>query len=107
MWKDDFDNRLSRSSSSRSEGSSGSAPTHISYSSGSYGSAQPQPSYSSGPYEYAQPQPSYSLGPCRFEPTECSKCKVKDLTINMLETRIKMLDATLEMIRNPEDHACS
>ncbi|GJX99325.1 hypothetical protein Tco_0356344 [Tanacetum coccineum] len=54
------------------------------------------------------------------EPIECSSCKVKDLTINrlesrnralkarlrMLEARLRMLEARLEMERNPEDHAC-
>ncbi|GKA19687.1 hypothetical protein Tco_0699602 [Tanacetum coccineum] len=87
-WKDAFDERLMVSSSSTSEGSS-------------------------GPYRSEQPQPSYSSGPCRSEPIECSNCKVKDLTINRLESRnralkarLRMLEARLEMERNPEDHAC-
>ncbi|GKE40732.1 hypothetical protein Tco_1464137 [Tanacetum coccineum] len=52
-------------------------------------------------------------GPCRSEPIECSNCKVKYLTINRLESRnralkarLRMLEARLEMERNPEDHAC-
>ncbi|GJX61985.1 hypothetical protein Tco_0294885 [Tanacetum coccineum] len=60
-----------------------------------------------------QPQPSYSSGPCRSELIECSNCKVKDLMINRLESRnkalkarLRMLEARLEMERNPEDHAC-
>ncbi|GJU07546.1 hypothetical protein Tco_1123976 [Tanacetum coccineum] len=40
------------------------------------------------------------------QPTKCSNCKVKDLRINMLVTRIKMLEARLECERHPEDHAC-
>ncbi|GKC40802.1 hypothetical protein Tco_1053186 [Tanacetum coccineum] len=75
-WKDAFDERLMVSSSSTSEGSSG-----------PYKSEQPQPSYSSGPHRFVQTQPSYSSGPCRSEPIECSNCKVKDLTINRLESR--------------------
>ncbi|GJS00136.1 hypothetical protein Tco_0316644 [Tanacetum coccineum] len=54
-----------------------------------------------------------SSGPYRSEPIECSNCKVKDLTINRLESRnralkarLRMLEARLEMERNPEDHAC-
>ncbi|GJW93100.1 uncharacterized mitochondrial protein-like protein [Tanacetum coccineum] len=53
-----------------------------------------------------------SSGPYRSEPIECSNCKVKDLTINRLESRnralkarLRMLEARLEMERNPEDHA--
>ncbi|GJV72680.1 reverse transcriptase domain-containing protein [Tanacetum coccineum] len=83
-WKDAFDERLMVSSSSTSE----------------------------GPHRSVQPQPSYSSGPCRSEPIECSNCKVKDLTINRLESRnralkarLRMLEARLEMERNPEDHA--
>ncbi|GJY32775.1 hypothetical protein Tco_0417244 [Tanacetum coccineum] len=56
---------------------------------------------------------STSEGPCRSEPIECSNCKVKDLTINKLESRnralkarLRMLEARLEMERNPKDHAC-
>ncbi|GJT55449.1 hypothetical protein Tco_0990503 [Tanacetum coccineum] len=115
-WKDAFDERLMVSSSSTSEGSSGpyrSEQPQPSYSPGPYRSAQPQSSYSSGPHRSVQPQPSYSSGPCRSEPIECSNCKVKDLTINMLESRnralkarLRMLEARLEMERNPEDHAC-
>ncbi|GJY70697.1 hypothetical protein Tco_0474400 [Tanacetum coccineum] len=92
-WKDAFDERLMVSSSSTSEGSSG-----------PYRSEQPQPSYSPGPYRSAQPQLSYSSG--------CLNCKVKDLTINRLESRnkalkvrLRMLEARLEMERNLEDHA--
>ncbi|GJZ84692.1 reverse transcriptase domain-containing protein [Tanacetum coccineum] len=84
-----------------------------SYSPGPYRSAQPQLSYSSGPHRSVQPQTSYSSGPCRSEPIECSNCKVKDLTINRLESRnkalkerLRMLEARLEMERNPKDHAC-
>ncbi|GJW38419.1 hypothetical protein Tco_0064264 [Tanacetum coccineum] len=84
-WKDAFDERLMVSSSSTSE----------------------------GPHRSVQPQPSYLSGPCRSEPIECSNCKVKDLTINRLESRnralkarLRMLEARLEMERNPEDHAC-
>ncbi|GJS79155.1 hypothetical protein Tco_0729036 [Tanacetum coccineum] len=69
--------------------------------------------YSSGPHRSVQPQPSYSSGPCRSEPIECSSSKVKDLTINMLESRnralkarLRILEARLEMEMNPEDHAC-
>ncbi|GJS09809.1 hypothetical protein Tco_0366605 [Tanacetum coccineum] len=40
------------------------------------------------------------------EPTECLNFKVKDLKINMLETRIKILEAILELERHPEDHTC-
>ncbi|GKC74719.1 hypothetical protein Tco_1120602 [Tanacetum coccineum] len=65
------------------------------------------------PFRSVQPQPSYSSGPCRSEPIECSNCKVKDLTINRLESRnralkarLRMLEARQEMERNPEDHAC-
>ncbi|GJZ40457.1 hypothetical protein Tco_0587020, partial [Tanacetum coccineum] len=115
-WKDAFDERLMVSSSSTSEGSSGpyrSEQPQPSYSPGPYRSAQPQSSYSSGPHRSVQPQPSYSSGPCRSEPIECSNCKVKDLTINRLESRnralkarLRMLEARLEMERNPEDHAC-
>ncbi|GKB86752.1 hypothetical protein Tco_0959024 [Tanacetum coccineum] len=115
-WKDAFDERLMVSSSSTSEGSSGpyrSEQPQPSYSSGPYRSAQPQSSYSLGPHRSVQPQPSYSSGPCRSEPIECSNCKVKDLTINRLESRnralkarLRMLEARLEMERNPEDHAC-
>ncbi|GJZ47660.1 hypothetical protein Tco_0601492 [Tanacetum coccineum] len=114
-WKDAFDERLMVSSSSTSEGSSGpyrSEQPQPSYSPGPYRSAQPQSSYSSGPHRSVQPQPSYSSGPCRSEPIECSNCKVKDLTINRLESRnralkarLRMLEARLEMERNPEDHA--
>ncbi|GJX58464.1 hypothetical protein Tco_0289854 [Tanacetum coccineum] len=50
--------------------------------------------------------PSYSWVPFRYEPTECSNCKVKDLKINKLKTRIKILEARLELERHPEDHAC-
>ena len=48
-------------------------------------------------------------------PTRCSNCDEKDLRINMLEaqkqvleTRVRMLEAQLEMTRNPDnyDHAC-
>ncbi|GJX40263.1 hypothetical protein Tco_0255253 [Tanacetum coccineum] len=115
-WKDAFDERLMVSSSSTSEGSSGpyrSEQPQPSYSPGPYRSTQPQSSYSSGPHRSVQPQPSYSSGPCRSEPIECSNCKVKDLTINRLESRnralkarLRMLEARLEMERNPEDHAC-
>ncbi|GKD76098.1 hypothetical protein Tco_1334380 [Tanacetum coccineum] len=115
-WKDAFDEQLMVSSSSTSEGSSGpyrSEQPQPSYSSGPYRSAQPQSSYSLGPHRSVQPQPSYSSGPCRSEPIECSNCKVKDLTINRLESRnralkarLRMLEARLEMERNPEDHAC-
>ncbi|GJV63143.1 hypothetical protein Tco_1473971 [Tanacetum coccineum] len=40
------------------------------------------------------------------EQTKCSNFKVKDLKINMLETRIKILEARLELERHPEDHTC-
>lgn len=43
--------------------------------------------------------------------TECSNCNAKDLRINklesqkqVLETRVRMLEARLEMARNPDDH---
>ncbi|GJX69782.1 hypothetical protein Tco_0305509 [Tanacetum coccineum] len=42
----------------------------------------------------------------RSEQTKCSNFKVKDLKINMLETRIKILEARLELERHPEDHTC-
>ncbi|GJV52560.1 hypothetical protein Tco_1448301 [Tanacetum coccineum] len=114
--EDAFDERLMVSSSSTSKGSSGpysAEQPQPSYSPGPYRSAQPQSIYSSGPHRSVQPQPSYSSGPCRSESIECSNCKVKDLTINRLESRnralkarLRMLEARLEMERNPEDHAC-
>ena len=48
-------------------------------------------------------------------PTRCSNCREKDLTVNMLEaqnqlllSRIRMLEAKLEMATYPDnhDHAC-
>ncbi|GKC50025.1 hypothetical protein Tco_1072770 [Tanacetum coccineum] len=96
--KNAFDERLMVSSSSTSEGSSGpyrSEQPQPSYSPGPYRSAQLQSSYSSGPHIYVQPQPSYSSGPCRSEPIECSNCKVKDLTINRLESRNMANEARL------------
>ncbi|GKE17712.1 hypothetical protein Tco_1425289 [Tanacetum coccineum] len=101
------------SSSSTSKGSYRYEQPQPSYSLGPYTSAQPQSSYSSCPHTSVQPQPSYSSGPCRSETIEWSNCKVEDLTINRLESRnralkarLRMLEARLEMERNPEDHAC-
>lgn len=57
-------------------------------------------------------QPNFnSPGPstppaCTSEQEECSNCKFKYLQINMLETRIKMLETKLELAMNPENHAC-
>nr|GEX64846.1 hypothetical protein [Tanacetum cinerariifolium] len=42
--------------------------------------------------------------PIRFEPTKNSNCKFNDLKINMLEIRINILEARLELERHPEDH---
>ncbi|GJW09243.1 hypothetical protein Tco_1575070 [Tanacetum coccineum] len=39
----------------------------------------------------------------RSEPTECSNFKIKDLKINMLETRIKIMESRLKLERHPED----
>ncbi|GJS75926.1 zinc finger, CCHC-type containing protein [Tanacetum coccineum] len=47
---------------------------------------------------------SYAL--LESEQTKCSNFKVKDLKINMLETRIKILEARLKLERHPEDHTC-
>nr|GEY64388.1 hypothetical protein [Tanacetum cinerariifolium] len=41
-----------------------------------------------------------------FEPTEYSSYKVNDLKINMIETRIKILEARLELERHLEDRVC-
>ncbi|GJV26981.1 RNA-directed DNA polymerase, eukaryota [Tanacetum coccineum] len=49
--------------------------------------------------------PSYSP-PSGSAPTKCSKCKVKDLKIKMLEARIKILMARLEMEKHSQNHAC-
>ena len=45
--------------------------------------------------------------------TQCSNCETKDTTINMLlaennllQAKIKALEASLELARNPVDHAC-
>ncbi|GJV19368.1 hypothetical protein Tco_1368388 [Tanacetum coccineum] len=78
IWKDDLDLQLHRSSSHGPSTSQGSSPGHSTH-------------------------PSYSP---RSGPTECSNCKVKDLRINMLEARLKMLDTRLEMKRRCKDHAC-
>jgi hypothetical protein len=46
-------------------------------------------------------------------PTRCSNCHEKNLRINMLkaqkrvlETRVRMPEARLEMATNPDNHAC-
>ncbi|GJR42115.1 hypothetical protein Tco_1310218 [Tanacetum coccineum] len=62
-------------------------------------SSSPGPSTPRGSSQGFSIHPSSSSGPSESAPTECLNCKVKDL-------KIKMLEARLEMERNPEDHAC-
>ncbi|GJR24550.1 hypothetical protein Tco_0973077 [Tanacetum coccineum] len=51
---------------------------------------------SSGPYRSEQPRPSYSSGPYR---------SALESTNKALKARLRMLEARLEMERNPEDYA--
>ena len=52
--------------------------------------------------------PSYFAGSSRSTPnlgnTDCSNCKILAEKIRTLETKIKILEGTLEMERHPENH---